>query len=82
VVRKPDEPSPTEAPADNGVGPADDEDQPVVKWPDSEQAVGANGELPEPSEVDPDPGEVAAVGPPDRPRARRGLARRRRGSER
>ncbi len=82
VVRKPDEPSPTEAPASNGVGPAADEDQPVVKWPDSEPAAGANGELAEPSEVDPDPGEVAAVGPPDRPRARRGLARRRRGSER
>lgn len=82
VVRKPDEPSPTEAPAPNGVGPAADEEQPVVNWPDSEPAAGANGELAEPSEVDPDTGEVAAVGPPDRPRARRGLARRRRGSER
>jgi hypothetical protein len=82
VVRTPDEPSPTEAPAPNGVGPAADEEQPVVKWPDSEPAASANGELSEPSEVDPDPGEAAAVGPPDRPRARRGLARRRRGSER
>jgi uncharacterized OB-fold protein len=82
VVRKPDEPGPTEAPAPNGVGPSADEDQPVVKWSDSEPAPGANGELAEPSEVDPDPDEVAAVGPPDRPRARRGLARRRRGSER
>jgi uncharacterized OB-fold protein len=82
VVRKPEEPGPTEAPAPNGVGPAADEDEPVVKWPDSEPAVGANGELAETSGVDPDPGEVTAVGPADRPRARRGLARRRRGSER
>ena len=76
-----DEPSATEAPAPHGVAPAA-EDQPVVKWPDSEPAAGANGELPAPSEVDPDTGEVAAVGRPDRPRARRGRARRRRGSER
>ena len=77
-----DEPSATEAPAPNAVVPAAEEDQPVVKWPDSEPAAGANGELPAPSEVDPDTGEVAAVGRPDRPRARRGRARRRRGSER
>jgi hypothetical protein len=44
VVRKPDEPSPTEAPAPNGVGPAADEEQPIVKWPDSEAAVGARSE--------------------------------------
>ena len=44
VVRKPDEPAPTEAPAPNGAGPDDDEDQPVVKSPESEAAVGANGE--------------------------------------
>jgi hypothetical protein len=82
VVREAgDEPSVTEMPAPNGVGPADEE-QPVVKWPDSEPAAGANGELPAPSEADPDTGEVAAVGRPDRPRARRGRARRRRGSER
>jgi hypothetical protein len=77
-----DEPSATEAPARNGAAPAIDEEQPVVKWPDSEPAAGANGELPAPSEVDPDTGEVAAVGRPGRPRARRGRARRRRGTER
>ncbi len=83
VVRKAgDEPSPTEAPARNGAAPAIDEEQPVVKWPDSEPAAGANGELPPPSEVDPDTGEVAAVGRPGRPRPRRGRARRRRGTER
>ena len=50
VVRKAgDEPSATEAPARNGAAPAIDEEQPVVKWPDSEPAAGANGELPAPS---------------------------------
>ena len=77
-----DEPSATEAPALNGAMPSIDDAQPVVKWPDSEPAAGANGELPAPSEADPDTGEVAAVGRPGRPRALRRRARRRRGIER
>jgi hypothetical protein len=77
-----DEPSPTVAPAPNGALPAADGDQPMVEWPDSEPVAGANGEPPAPDEVDPDTGEVAAVGPPERPRARRSRARRRRGTER
>jgi hypothetical protein len=81
VSQASDEPSAAEAPVPNGAVPAADEEQPVVKWPDSEPATGANGEVPAPSEVDPDAGEVAAVGP-GRPRARRGRARRRRGNER
>jgi ABC-type oligopeptide transport system substrate-binding subunit len=48
VRRAGDEPSATEAPARNGAAPAIDEEQPVVKWPDSEPAAGANGELPAP----------------------------------
>jgi hypothetical protein len=82
VLKAGDEPSATETPAPNGAAHAADEEQPVVKWPDSEPAAGANGELPAPSEVDPDTGEVAAVGRAGRPRARRGRARRRRGTER
>jgi hypothetical protein len=77
-----DEPSPTAAPAPNGALPAADGDQPMVEWPGSEPVAGANGEPPAPDEIDPDTGEVAAVGPPERPRARRSRARRRRGTER
>ena len=44
-----DEPNATEAPAPNGAVPSIDDEQPVVKWPDSEPAAGANGELPAPS---------------------------------
>jgi hypothetical protein len=83
VVKKAgDDPSAAEAPVANGAVPAADDEQPVVKWPDSESAAAANGELPAPGEVDPDAGEVAAVGRPGRARARRGRARRRRGTER
>lgn len=81
VVRQAgDEVSATEAPAPNGALPTADDGQPVIKWPDSEPTAGANGEPP--AEVDPDTGEVAAVGRPDRPRAGRSRARRRRGTER
>jgi hypothetical protein len=81
VVKKAgDEPGATEAPAPNGAVPAPDGGEPVVKWPDSEPAAGPKGEAT--GEVDPDTGEVAAVGPPDRPRALRSRARRRRGTER
>ena len=82
VAKAGHEPTVTEAPAPNGAEPGADEAQPVVKWPDSEPADGANGTPPAPDEVDLDTGEVAAVGHPDRPRARRGRARRRRGPER
>jgi hypothetical protein len=77
-----EEPTATEAPAPNGAVPAVDGEQAVVKWPDSEPAAGANGEPPAPGEIGPDTGEVAAVGRPDRARARLGRARRRRGPER
>jgi hypothetical protein len=73
-----DAPSAAEAPASNGAVPAAGE---VAGWPDSAPVASANGEPPAPSDVDPDTDEVAAVGR-DRPRARRSLARSRRGTER
>ena len=76
-----EEPTATDAPAPNGAAPAVDGEPPVVRWPDSEPAASANGEPPAPGEIGADTGEVAAVGRPDRPRARRGRARRRRGPE-
>jgi hypothetical protein len=74
-----------EDPGANGTGPAEVEAEAPIE---AEAPAGANGEsadgepAAESPEVDPDTGEVAAVGPSERPRARRGRARRRRGSDR